>query len=66
MKTFNYDIDDCFNAACNSLGREMGISSKPNSHLRSDKKFFVKKKKKISLYEKVEFAILLIFAKLFI
>lgn len=63
MKTFNYDIDDCFNAACNSLGREMGISSKPNSHLRSDKKFFVKK---ISLYEKVEFAILLIFAKLFI
>ncbi|WHF50332.1 hypothetical protein QGN23_07695 [Chryseobacterium gotjawalense] len=66
MKTFNYDIDDCFDAACNSLGKEMGISSKTNSHLSIDKKFFVTKKKKISLYEKFEFALLLIFVKLFI
>lgn len=67
MKTFNFDIDECFDAACHSLGKEMGNSSNiseaiENSTIHSSKT----KKKRRSFYKRFESVCLIILVKLFI
>ncbi|MCZ2085030.1 MULTISPECIES: hypothetical protein [unclassified Kaistella] len=67
MKTFNFDVDDCFDSACNSLSKEMG--SCRNADLDLSNKVQLnnnRKKKKMSLYEKLEIVCLLILVKYFL
>lgn len=69
MKTFDFDVDDCFDSACNSLSKEMGTGSKANLDSDLRKKIQMnnnRKKKKMSLYEKIEIACLLLLVKFLI
>ncbi len=66
MKAFKYNVDKCFAAACNSLGKEMGVSTKQNVGFEpafSQKK---SKKRKLSTYQKIENVCLTNLVKLFI
>lgn len=66
MKTFKYNVDKCFDAACHSLGKEMKVSTKQNEGF--DPAFSRKKnkKRKLSTYQKIENVCLTNLVKLFI